>query len=83
MACRIKRHDDEYDTLEICAGSVFQLYVLDQYGRTNTIEIFFIDEDGTESTIGMSQDQRMEFLEALRDWSNDQIWKLRHEEAAA
>ena len=79
---RIKREGGIYDTLRITEnGNEFQLYILDLKERTG-IELHWMDEDDNEHEITPGENQRLELLEALRDWSNDQIWKLQHEEVA-
>ena len=39
-------------------------------------------DSGYEYSITIEGDTRLTFLEQLRDWANDQIWNLQHEEAA-
>ena len=80
---RINRNEDRHQTLSMSeGGNEMQLYTLEA-GGSITIEVYWLDGNENEWNMTPKENERLPFLEALRDWSNDQIWRLQHEEAAA
>ena len=81
---KINRTAEPYDQLSVVGnGNELQLYVIHRKGEPLSITVYWMDDDGREFEMEPGKKERIPFLESLRDWSNDQIWKMRHEEAAA